>query len=66
MSAPGTISGIRMIPPPNTHTPPPFRSSKCNLLIQDFVVFGVRELLQLQRILRDKSHCQMKIVVPQL
>lgn len=25
-----------------------FRSSTCNLLIQDFVVFGVRELLQLQ------------------
>lgn len=58
-SASGTISEIPLkLPLPETQT--------CNLLIQDFVVFGVRELLQLQRILSDKSHRQMKIVIPQL
>jgi hypothetical protein len=39
---------------------------ECNLLIQDFVVLSVCELLQLQRVLSDKGNCQMKIVVPQL
>lgn len=58
-SASGTISEIlRKHPLQEIHTR--------NLLIQDFVVFGVRELLQLQRILSDKSHRQMKIVIPQL
>lgn len=45
---------------------PPQEIQECNILIQDFVVLSVRELLQLQRVLGDKSHCQMKIVVPQL
>lgn len=49
-----------------TPCPPPQEIQECNILIQDFVVLSVRELLQLQRVLGDKSHCQMKIVVPQL
>lgn len=59
MSASGSDSEILM--------KPPLRETRTGyLLIQDFVVFGVRELLQLQRVLSDESHRQMKIVVPQL
>lgn len=59
----------RLLQAPISESPmkPPLQETQTgNLLIQDFVVFGVRELLQLQRVLSDESHRQMKIVVPQL
>lgn len=58
MSASGTASETRETPPSGEPTR--------HLLIQDFVVFGVGELLQLQGLLGDESHRQMKVVIPQL